>query len=199
MTCGAATPIFRLLDPRVGWDAADAMGLTGLDDAGGITLAPLDADAVDGDWLASLMPPPWLAAWCDHCTWFMLPPAKRLFRIDGCACAWSEHWPAGCTPLQGTAIGAIAAVRHLIALADRAFGRVIVAAADGRAVVADIACGTEPFLIAFDCCGALLVAVQGETHLRRFDLSGAALPAFSASLPSGVLRLAATGDGAVWV
>jgi phage tail-like protein len=198
MTCAGAAGTFRLLDFRVGWDPADSTGLAGLDDPAGVTLAPIDPNAIGDDALTGYIPPPWLARGCSGCEWFMLTPRSRLLQLGGCACAWREQWAADCTPLLGTALTALAAAAGRLALADRAGGRIIVTGSDGPWVIADIPCTPAPYALAFDCCGTLLAAVQGDDQLRRFGPGGAPVAPFSAALPPGVLRIAATSDATVW-
>ena len=208
MSCGMQVATFRLLDPIVGWDVADSTGLAGLDGDDGITLQPLDPGAVGGDALARYLPPPWIAPGCGPCEWFLATAAcggvaSRLLHLDGCACEWREAWPSHCTPLVGADVAAIAVRGQLVALADRATGRLIQAATDGARVISDTSCpiiaGPDAVALGFDACGALLVAAGGKSQLHRFDMAGAALAPFRATLPAGVLRLAGTPDGAVWV
>ena len=201
MSCGAGVPTFRLLDPRVGWDVAEANELVGFDSDAGISLAALEPGAIRAEDLAPYLPPPWIAPGCAPCEWFLLAPpdraGSRLLALDRCTCTWRDHWPADCTPLAGADLVAIAAAGPLVALADRAAGRVIIASSGGPAVIANFAARAEA--LAFDCCGGLLVAVPGETRLERFDLAGAKLTPFSATLPAAARRVMTAADGAVWV
>jgi phage tail-like protein len=219
-------PTFRLLDARVGWEATTATatgpagaenepgatlkallpgtatGLAGLEDETGVTLAELDPGAPGAEALSPLLPPPWLAPGCGPCDWFMATPARdglasRLLRLGECGCGWDEVWPPLCTPLLGADLVAIAVAGQRVALADRAQRRIVLAEMAGPLVIADIQ--ADAIALGFDCCGALLAAVQGEVHLRRFDPSGGHLTPFSADLPGPILRLAATPDETVWV
>lgn len=213
MTCGMQVASFRLLDPIVGWDAADHKGLAGLGGDDGITLLPLDPGAIGDDALAPYLPPPWIAPGCGPCEWFLAAPASsdlasrdlasRLLHLDGCAGEWREVWPVHCTPLIGADVVALAVSAQRLALADRAAGRVLLATADGARIIADIPCTNitraGAVALGFDACGALLAAVGTESFLRRFDLAGGSLAPFPARLPTGVLRVAGTPDGAVWV
>ncbi len=212
MTCGGETSIFRLLDAIVGWDADPApdcaKGLTGLDDSGGITLAPDDPGAVGSSGLDHYLPPPWLAPGCGPCEWYLATPARghhkrhasRLLRLGACSCDWQPVWDEHCTALPDADITAIAASGHRIAVADRARASIILIDGSGDRVAATIPLA-DVMAMTFAPGGTLVVAQRGQPHLPRFDPSGAPLAPFTPALPQNeqVERLGAGTGGSIFL
>lgn len=202
MSCAPGDRRFRLLDGLVGWDAAEADGVAGLDDPAGLRLLPLGAAVLTEAALARWLPPPRLARGCDDCTWYLAtpaPPASRLLRHDGCDAGWA---PFVAVPLHDGR--AVAAGPGHVAVADG--GRVLVLALSDRRIVGEAAVAA-PVALAF-MAGTLLVAARDDRArdgraLRRLDLSGAALPTGLPPLPGpehGALdRLAEGADCALWI
>ncbi len=214
MSCGSVMGSFRLLDRIVGWDAADAVGavsnIVGLEDPGGLELAPLHPGAQEGAAVAAFVPPSWLAPGCGPCEWFLATPAgpsehgmlwSRLLRLDACGCDWESLWPPGCTPLPQADISAIAISGGRIAVAERR-GGIALLDKGGARVIARVACPPAA-VMAFGPTGALLLAACGqETTLRRYDPVGTSLPPFAAVLPgpaAQVTGIAVAPDASVWL
>lgn len=212
MSCLAEPVIFRLLDGVVGWDPLDAAGLEGLDDvAGGVALARLSPNAVDPSMLLPFLPPPRLAPGCGPCAWYLVTPVpSRLLRL---ACGVTappceEPYPCGeafvpipCLPDLTDGV-AVAARRHLVAVADRGAGEVRVFSASGAELLAVIPV-VEPRALAFSPRGELVVATgDQQSRLLRFSYSGAALGEWPAPLPATggpVNRLAFAKDCSLWL
>ncbi len=202
MSCIAVSPSFRLLDHLVGWDAADSQGLFGLQASTGLVLAPLEETlgAVSLGSVSPYLPPAWLARDCD---WYLVtpaPPKSRLLHLGPCDTQWRWVWPGDCPPDPLCDAVAVAALGHRVAVADRALGEIRAWARGGRRLVFSIPL-QEPGPLAFTLAGELLVAVPGETRLRRYDPSGFPLEAWPALLPEQgeVDRFAVDEGRAIWL
>lgn len=198
MSCGPVDAKFRLLDRHVGWsvDAAGATGLTGFDDAGGIALAPLDADAV-GAALWRRVLPPRLAR--SGAGWILLmPQPQRLLHLDACRSGWEPLWPPACQPVRLHTPVAIATWGARLAILDKGAGRIVVCSTGRERVLAEIdLAGAQA--IAYSPCGALLAVADG--YLYRYGPAGdpGAPPLPLGPVDAPVLALAADADGGVWL
>jgi phage tail-like protein len=197
-------PRFRLLDAYVGWDGAHTDGLEGLDDPNGLRLT-LASDA-SGDAplavIATRIVPPRLARACEQCIWFMVtqaPPASRLLRLDSCDNTWDEPPARSCVPDNLEDAVAVAVSAHVIAIADRAAGRVVLWSDRAERVIGEAAIAA-PLALAFAPHGDLLVAAAGRGRLIRVDRSGIVRGEYGPTLPSGVVnRFAFDTQERLWV
>lgn len=202
MSCGPVTRTFRILDENVGWDPSSRKGLTGLDDASGVVLAPSTSGAADPADILRFLPPPWLARGCGPCEWYLVTPARpapRLLRRNPCDGAFRPVVDEPCD-FRGLVHPIAVAVRgHRVAVSDPGAERVFVWAASGERMLAAIPV-EKPEALTFTSWGELLVAVQGSDRPLRFGPDGAPRGTFAAPLPAGnVQRLAVGDDCAVWL
>jgi phage tail-like protein len=172
VTC-VVEPTFRLLDARVGWDAASATGLVGLQRVSGITLRALHPGEVSAADAAKYFLPRRLAEGPERCQWLLAPKrGTRLLRLS--ACVATDACPAdrGCFAPWGPALlrpNAVAAACGLIAIADAGGGEVVVVngAAEPHARFAV----DRPRAVAITPWRELWVA-DAHGDLRRFGLDG---------------------------
>jgi phage tail-like protein len=195
VSCGPETVRFRLLDGHVGWSPSPATiahsNLDGLTAEGGVLeLALLSPGAVAPGDIDPYLPPPYLARGCGPCEWF-LAQDEALLHL-GC----SKCFEPVCEAPHPGGASSVAARGHWIAISDPNAHRVWLLARSGEQVVAEIGIAA-PGPVAFSR-NELLVAVDGESRLRRYDLAGARLVDFGAVLPanSKVVRLG-VGEGGV--
>lgn len=209
MSCGPSPLTFRLLDGYTGWDAVDRTGISGVDGTAGITLAPLVPGALNPADLLKHFPPPWLARGCGRCAWYLVTPAPRSLLLvrDGCHLSFCPVEACEGHPLTFTAATAVAARSRFVAVSDAGAGEVLVFAASGRRLVAQIA-SPRPGGLAIAPWREVLVVEAGSDRLWRYTLDGRSLGRFQAPLPAGVERVAAgvipprgkrSCRGAVWV
>ena len=201
MSCIAVDPCFRLLDSVVGWDAASANGLTGLDDVTGVRLAGNEHALSEGD-IDPFIPPPMLAASCGPCDWFLATPpwpVPRLLRLSGCNDAWASAWERGCVSAEFTDVTAIAFDRDLLAVADAGAGRALVLTVPGMRIIGEAAC-PAPVALDFGPRGTLVIAGEDGNRIEVFSVAGRALGHWPAPLPQGrVERLAHDRDAWLWL
>lgn len=216
MSCVPADPTFRLLDHLVGWDQGpgpnDVMGIAGLDDPDGITLAPAYPGAARESDIVAFLPPLWLAPGCRPCEWYLATPAaaqdcarpilwSQLLHLDPCDCGWRSLWQPRCNLLPEATIAVVAVAGCRIAAADSASGSIALLDGNGTRLAARFACDSVSAM-AFTPAQILLVAAAGQRRLLRFDLAGAALSPFAATLPAdarSIVGMAVSMDETVWL
>lgn len=201
MSCTAGTPIFRLLDAYVGWDAGtvgpNTGSLIGFDDPNGIRLAPEAADAIDSNELLKYLPPPRLTGSCDPCEWYLITPRpSRLLKRDACSGCWEPVWENVCDPKIFINPTAIASRGRYLAVSDLDANSIWIWTRGGERVVASIRIG-RPGPMAFTTWGELLVVSRGK-RIFRFDNAGARLGRLKP--PSGTIEnIAVSEDCWIWV
>jgi phage tail-like protein len=196
MTCPPGPPTFRLLDAYVGWDEHDVCRLTGLDDPGGIRLAPADgAPGPRRHDLLPWLPDPRLAPGCGRCAWYLAAPTRGLLRREPCPDGFESVWPPDCDPaLLGTPV-AVAARGHVVAVADAE--RVLVWRRDGEQLAASIPVAAHA--LALTSWHELLVATTDAAELRRFDLTGAPRAPVATGVSGRVEALTSGRDCTIWL
>lgn len=201
MSCIPVDPRFRLLDNIVGWDAASAEHLAGLDAATGVRLAG-DPDALTESDIDPFIPPPALAPGCGECDWFLATPPwpePRLLQLSGCSNSWTAAWPANCAPSQFIDIAAVAFDRNLLAIADKGANRILVLMAQGMRIIGEAA-APDPVDLSFGPRDTLVVACAGGNAIEVFAASGRPLGHWPAPLPAGsILRMAHDRDARLWL
>ena len=163
MSCVSTTPLFRLLDRYVGWDDADATGLSGLDkDA--LRLALHAADSVAPGPLWPLITPPWIAPGCNPAQWFLMTP-HELRRKDVCDDGFR-------IVRRGFRLAtAVAVRRHRVAVSDYGANLVLLFSGDGAVNTIRFS-ASDPGPLAFLSTGELAVAIQDGTLIRTYSYSG---------------------------
>lgn len=200
MSCIAADPRFRLLDHLVGWDEARAEKLAGLYDGEGMRLAGL-VDGLTPDSTTPYLLPPRLARGCGPCEWYLAtPPAStsRLLFMGACRNSWERVGPGPCFPIGLESVSAIAYDRNLLALADKASGKLWLLRAPGWQVLGEVDLAA-PVALAF-AQDWLAVSAEDGRALVLVSRNGRLLGAWPSALPQGrVLRLAFDRNGLLWL
>jgi phage tail-like protein len=202
VSCGGGNPNFRLLDANVGWSAASAVNLVGLNDSTGICLAQMVAGALDPNQILPYLPPARLARGCGDCEWYLVtpaPPTSLVLHRDACHSDW-RVWPGveGSAPFQDAV--AIAAWGDRVAVADCGANLVRVWARTGTRLLISINT-PAPGPIAFSPRGELLVTSTANAQIARFGLGGESRGSLKAPLPtSGATQsIAVDGSDQVWI
>ena len=201
MSCLATQTRFRLLDRTVGWDQASVEGLTGLDSADGIRLAGDPAALSESD-IDPYIPPPVLAPGCGPCDWYLATPAwpdPRLLVLDVCSNRWTPAWAEACAPTRLIDVAALAFDRHLLAIADRGAGRILILMAQGMRIIGEAAL-PNPVDLSWGPADTLVVACRGGTGIEVLSSRGRRLGHWPAPLPTGrIVRLAHDRSGQLWL
>ncbi len=201
MSCIPAERRFRLLDRIVGWDAAGVEHLAGLDEAAGMRLAgdPAALSEIDVD---PFIAPPVLAPACGECDWFLATPPwpePRLLRLSGCSNSWTSAWDRDRAPVRFAEIAAVAFDRNLLAIADKAAGRILVLMAQGWRIIGEAQL-PDPVDLSFGPRDTLAVACGGGNRIEIVATSGGPLGHWPAPLPAGrILRLAHDRKARLWL
>lgn len=202
MSCGGGNPNFRLLDANVGWSAASAVNLVGLNDSTGLCLAQVVAGALDPNQILPCLPPARLSRGCGDCEWYLVtpaPPQSLVLHRDACHSDW-RVWPgsAGSAPFQDAV--AIAARVDRVAVADRGANLVRVWARTGTRLLLSIDT-PAPGPIAFSPRGELLVTSATSAQIRCFGLGGESRGSVKAPLPTSgaVQSIAVDASDNVWI
>src|SRR5205814_684361 len=188
MTCGPHTPTFRLLDAYVGWDPAEAHGIVGLRDAGGLRLA-----GSGGDRQVLL---PWFPDRRLAPAWY-LATASGVLRRDPCGGGFVPVGPPGCAPEPPVdAPVAVAASGHWLAVAQA--GGVRVWWREGEQLLAVVPF-PRPGVIALAPDGGLYVAAEAGTDLWRYRPGGAPAGVVHTGLPGRVEGLRVDRHRGLWL
>jgi len=190
MTCGSGAPTCRLLDGYVGWDPAEVTGLAGLADPDGLRLARpgADPDAPSREELLAFFPDRRLAPGPHG--WYLATDRTVLHRgPDG---RWAPVWSPHCGPEPALRPIAVAAAGHWLAVAEPHTIRVWWREGEQLATVLPV---RHTSLLAIDRAGALVVAVEGSTDLRRYAPDGTPRGLLRTGLPGRIegIRLAPGG------
>ena len=199
MSCLAQAPTFRLLDSRVGWDAASIRGLSGLD-GDGISLERLGNPWTSAD-ISRALPPARLARGCGPCEWFLVtpsPPESRLLRKGRCDGSWRAMWECECPPAPVECAVAVAAHCGDIAIADDGAHKIWLLGDDGRLLRTAIPF-SSPGPLVHARWGAWLVVDREQGTLRSFDAGGGETPSRFPALPGFADRIGADPRGRAWV
>ncbi|HHJ13273.1 MAG TPA: phage tail protein [Gammaproteobacteria bacterium] len=198
MSCVPSNPRFRLLDHRVGWDAAHHEGLTGLQDGAGVRLEG-GPNGIGPEALDPYLPPPRLSPGCRPCDVYLVT-RSGIKALDGCSNTWRPAWPRSCVPVVFDKAVAVAVDRDRIAVADAGAGRVWVMRLKEAQVVAEITVD-RPRDLSFGPAGEIVVAAGDGAALLRFTFNGRRLGPWPAPLPGAgpIARIAHDREGRLWL